>query len=291
MRKVFAFTITAFLAIGSLHAGNHKTIYMHGLKPFNNLTSCQGQATCSKGWNAQLYKNSDTLHVGYWTLVNPTYSYNTSSRKSGTVQLLGMLNAHCRRSQGKSCELICGSMGCYTISYVLATYNGDRKYNVTAVSALASAEGGSEVANIGTGLATAVVSALTNIFGGAITNAVLGASAFGALRTSYARSRWDHNRNNGTLFYHKAGDKGLWPFNWIWKGDHDRMVSFHSQCGYREIRKFSRCGGEKVKVGVFKKRTIYPYTGHYASSRVSRYGIQGAQHGYMSKTSSAQYKR
>ena len=291
MRTLLAFTITATVAFGSLSAGTHKTIYVHGLKPFNNLTSCQGQATCSTGWSQQKYTGADVLHVGYFSLVNPTLSFSTSSQKSGSVQVLSILNAECRRDQGKSCEFICGSMGCYTISYVLATYNGDLKYNVVAVSALASAGGGSEVANLGTGIVAGLASALTSIFGGALTSAILSTTAFGALTTSYARSRWDHNRNTGAIFYHKAGDKGLWPLNWIWEGTHDRMVSFHSACGYREIRKFSQCGGENVKTGLFKKKYISPWTGHVSSGNVSNKGIGDAQHGYMSKTASAQTKR
>ena len=272
---------------GNLWAGSHKIIYVHGLKA-KSYTDCQGKTKCYGGWNQQL-SASNIIHTGYFTWANPTENYS----KNGKNQLLANLNTYCRRDKNQSCEIVCGSMGCYTSSFVLANYNRSNIYNVHNVRALASAEGGSEVANIGTGVVMTLASKLPFPLNG-LMSWLVGKSSLRALMTSYARGRWDHNRNNGTIFYHKAGRKSLWPLNWIWPGDHDRMVAFHSACGYRSIQKYTGgCGGENVKIRwICTKRMrrkgkchryYAPFTGHKASLTVYKGVVNGAQHGFFSK--------
>src|SRR5690606_5595378 len=95
-------------------------------------------------WSAQ-DNSKPVAHVGYDGRYDPI---NFGSERGGP-RLLAMLNQHCRREQGTSCRIVNHSMGGLVTGYVVANYNSDGRYNIHYVSSLVSAEGGSELANIG----------------------------------------------------------------------------------------------------------------------------------------------
>ena len=222
-------------------------------------------------------------------------------RGRGSYQLLDNLNKYCRRDQGKSCQIVCGCMGCYTASLTISKYNRSQRYNITHSISLAAADGGSPIGSLAKGLIRTVAFSL-GIPGVLLSEALTKRhfSIINAARPSRARAAFDHNRNNGTQFYHKAtyippliNTGGL-----IRIFDRsDLVVTYSSACAYREQRKFRKCGGERVRVGwricmpgrwgrkCRRKnfRDVKPWTGHHASPSVGSGGIKGKVHGFFSK--------
>jgi len=169
----------------------------------------------------------------------------------------------------------------------VANYNRNRIYDINYVVSLASAEGGSELANIGVGAIRVLAKAIGGILGGLVADLALHNSALRALKTSYARGRWDHNRNNGILFYHTAGHYPKWYSDWIYPGKDDRVVAFHTTCGYRDIAGYSQCGGEKVRSCSWcfwqRKKNRSPFTGHKPSTSYSRSGVKESHNWFQTK--------
>ncbi len=249
-------------------------IYAHGFNfgvTQSDTVKCQNKTSCSGYWSTQ-DRNNPVRHVGYDGRFNPL-RFGTNR---GLTNMLSVLNAHCRRDQGKSCRIVNHSMGGLLTGYVVANYNRSRTYNIQYVSSLVSAEGGSELASVGS-----PILATLNAFTLGLANKLLSfPDAVRILRVSAARGAYDHNRNNGVSFYHIAGNTPfpwyLHPVNWVFPGKHDSVVAFHTTCGYRDVKKFKRCGGETITTGALwwkKKRTYYPFTGHRAHPRHSRYGV------------------
>lgn len=263
----------AFLFGTSLFA-SPTVIYIHGFNPnpfSNNTSACQGQSSCPY-WGTQDTSGRKVVHVGYDGRYNPL---NFGSDR-GVTRLLQTLNNECRRSRGQSCIIINHSMGGLTTSYVVANYNRYNTYNILYVSSLVSAEGGSELADIG----DPILRTLNFFTLGATDFFLASADAVRILRTSAARGAFDHNRNNGVIFYHIAGDTPfpwyLGYLNWIFPGDHDSVVAMHSTCAYRNIEDFGQCGGQSITSGMWwwKKTTHYvPWTGHYAHPGHDRRGV------------------
>jgi hypothetical protein len=253
-------------------------IYVHGFNfgvKQSQTVACHGKSSCSSYWSTQDTSNP-VIHVGYDGRYNPLEFGSTR----GVTRMLQVLNSHCRRDQGKSCRVVNHSMGGLITGYVVANYNRSNTYNIQYVSSIVSAEGGSELANIGDPILRTL-----NAFTLGLADFLLSfPSAVRILRTSAARSAYDHNRNNGVSFYHIAGNTPfpwyLHPLNWVFPGKHDSVVAMHTTCSYRNIKGFSRCGGETITTGAlwWKKKTTYStHTGHKAHPRHSRYGV-GVKH-------------
>lgn len=294
MRNFYKYLLSALLAVTALsattglYAGTHTTIYVHGMK-FKDYSYCQGKSTCAGAWDQQ--RTTPVVHTGWDGRLDP----GVMAPGRGAYQLLQNLNTYCRRDQGNSCEIVCGSMGCYTTSLTIAQYNTTNRYNVTHVISLAAADGGSEIGNIAEGL-VAMVASMIGISSTSLKQAITG-SEFTITRAampSRARAAFDHNRNNGTSFYHKATYVPVLGVHI--EGRDDLVVGFSSACAYRGIYDFEQCGGESVKIKncppwPFGKdcrktqyQTITPWTGHYASTSVSREGLKGHVHGWFSKS-------
>lgn len=244
-------------------------IYVHGFR-FGLTTetpACHLKTSCGY-WGKTDTTGRAIRIVGYDGRYNPLVHGSTR----GVVRLLDALNRYCRRDQGKSCVIVNHSMGGLVTGYTIANYNRSNTYNIHYVSSLVSAEGGSELANIGNPILR-TLSAFT--FG--ISDLLLKfPNAVQALTTSYTRSAYDHNRNNGVSFYHIAGDTPKWYINWIFNGDHDSVVAMHTTCGYRVVEDFTRCGGQSITTGWlwWKKTTNHsPHTGHKSHPKHSRYGV------------------
>ncbi len=282
--------LIAFAALGAtsqLSAGPHTTIYVHGMK-FKDYSYCQGKSSCKGAWDQQ--RTSPVVHTGWDGRMDP----GVYRAGRGSYQLLRNLNTYCRRDQGKSCEIVCGSMGCYTASLTVARYNTSNRYNITHVISLAAADGGSEIGSIAEG----IVGTIASMFGISSTDLkrAITRSDFTITRAampSRARAAFDHNRNNGVQFYHKVSYVPVLGVHI--KGRDDLVVGYSSACAYRGIYKFEKCGGERVKIKScppwpFGKKcrksqykTITPWTGHHASPSVSRSGLRGHVHGWFSK--------
>lgn len=237
---------------------NATVIYVHGFR-FGLTTdtpACHLKSSCGY-WGKTDNSGRQVRIVGYDGRYNPLIWGNTR----GVYRLLDALNRYCRRDQGKSCVIVNHSMGGLITGYTMAKYNADKRYNVHYVSSLVSAEGGSELANIG----NPILRTLSSWTFGISDLLLKFPNAVQALTTSYARGAYDHNRNNGVIFYHIAGDTPKWYINWIFNGDHDSVVAMHTTCSYRSVADFTKCGGQSITTGWWwwKKTTYHaPHTGH-----------------------------
>ncbi|MFH2096498.1 MAG: hypothetical protein ABIJ16_12380, partial [Bacteroidota bacterium] len=108
-----------------------------------------------------------------------------------------------------------------------------------------------------------------------------------ALNTHYARSKFDHNRNNGAIFYQVPAylDFNLFnPMSWpntLLPGKADGVVPFHSSCGYRVHESYSKCMGEYKTYGIlWWRRTEYltAWDAHRMHPAISIYGLN-SDHG------------
>ncbi len=277
MNRFFKLWLPAFslgLCLSTpLLAAEPTVVYVHGFalsfSPQATL-DCQDQATCPDYWGAQ-DTEYPVVHVGYDGRLNPL----RFGEGRGLTQILSVLNKYCRRDEGKSCRIVNHSMGGLLTGYVVDKYNRSNTYNIEYVSSIVSAENGSELATAG------------NVVLGALGPLAVGLSylldnfpdASRLLAVPAARGSYDHNRNNGVQFYHIAGEVSLSPMDprrWILRGDHDTVVSMHSTCGYRNVKKFTRCGGQTITTGALwwkKRKTYVPYSGHHAHPRHHHGGV------------------
>jgi hypothetical protein len=272
--KKSLFTTIYCLTVGGLFAAP-TTIYVHGfhfsIAKTETAKTCQGKSTCESYWGVQ-DNSTPVVHTGYDGRYNPT----VAGAERGSSRLLANLNAHCRRDRGQSCRIVNHSMGGLTTGFVLATYNRSNIYNVLYVTSMVSAEGGSELANIGSPVLTTL-----NIITLGLSNFFLNfPDAVSVLKTSAARAAYDHNLTNGTPFYHMAGNTPEWYIDWIFPGKHDTVLAMHSTCSYRDVKDFTRCGGESVTSGIWPFRSTKYYnthSGHYVHPRYSVTGL-GIKH-------------
>lgn len=256
-------------AAGSLAAAP-TTIYIHGfnfsIAKTETAKTCHGKTTCPSYWGVQ-DNSTPVVHTGYDGRFNPTIA----GAERGSTRLLANLNAYCRRDRGQSCRIVAHSMGGLTTGFVLANYNRTNTYNVLYSTAIVSAEGGSELANIGNPVLVTL-----NIVTLGMSNFFLNfPDAVSILKTSAARGAYDHNLTNGTPIYHMAGNTPEWYINWIFPGNHDTVLAMHSTCGYRDIASFTRCGGQSVTTGIWPFRSTRSYSAHSGHYPHPRYNIGG----------------
>lgn len=268
MKKTIYGSLIAILFAASPAFAETTVLYVHGFRFGLETTTPACHLKTSCGYWGNTDSSMPVRIVGYDGRYNPLVHGSTR----GVTRLLDALNKYCRRDQGKSCRIVNHSMGGLVTGYTIANYNRSNTYNIHYVSALVSAEGGSELANIG----NPILRTLNAVTFGAVDFFLHFPDAVRALTTSAARSAYDHNRTNGVNFYHIAGDTPHWLINAIFNGDHDRVVAMHSTCSYRGVEDFTQCGGQSITTGrLWWKKTKYhsPHSGHYSHPRHSRYGV------------------
>ena len=260
MRNKNILSILLLAAVGILPAALSATdykIYIHGFAN-DDKPACWNATTCPDRWNVQQAGN--VRHVTYNGWMDPV----VWSSDRGAYRLFGTLNTYCRT--GNRCIIVCHSMGCLTTGYVLDKWGSS--FNVIRVAALAAAEGGSELANVGSG-----ITLMSGILGIVAIQSWM--SAVPRLTTAGARGVYDHNDNGGALFYHTAGYKtGVGSI--LLPGEDDNVVAYHSACGMRDIK-----GYEKDQCGTFtgrtcwlcSKKTYYAWNAHYRYREINEYHI------------------
>lgn len=260
MRNKNILSVLLMAAVGILPAALSATdykIYIHGFAN-DDKPACWNATTCPDRWNVQ--QSGNVRHVTYNGWMDPT----VWSSDRGAYRLFGTLNTYCRT--GNRCIIVCHSMGCLTTGYVLDKWGSS--FNVIKVASMAAAQGGSELANVGTG-----ITILSGIFGIAAIQSWM--SAVPRLTTGGARGVYDHNDTGGALFYNTAGYKtGVGSI--IVSGEDDNVVGYHSACGMRDIK-----GYEKDQCGTFtgrtcwlcSKKTYYAFSGHYRYREINEYHI------------------
>lgn len=267
--------VAIFLVLGFEQIAAEKVIYTHGMNLVESNEACQdtriGESTKCGVWKG-ITPVGDYILVGYDGRKDPLLAEPTS----GTVRLLQMLNKYCRKDQGQSCRLVNESLGGFTAAATISKYNQTGIYNILYATQLVSAEGGSEIASLGD-TAINILRAVFNINSGPLDDLADSRSAIQALVVTKARSSFDHNRNNGSMFYHLAATKSIFIAEPFLPGQDDSLVAMHSSCGYRSSGAFSKCMGEKVKSCdlCFWERAVNvtPFEGHKMHPLLPNTGI------------------
>lgn len=254
-KSLFGMAILLFVSL-SLQAQTH-TIFIHGKSSKNH--NGIGTTDVNNYWAGM--SNSvpgSKIFIGYDGTTDPrTYG---SSRAQTNIST-GLTN-NCRGSN--SCKIVCHSAGCYAIEFWLSNLGStasSRGFNITKVTALAAASGGSELAS--------ALNGITFGFGGNAMDK--------ALIVSTARSSFNHNNTGGVPIYHVPGYKGMFGASAILPGEDDYAVAYHSACAYSRVGGVSKCQSSLTQgegIWPFRSNVTYnQYSGHFRAPSLSSAGL------------------
>lgn len=256
MRRIILGTAVALVLSTGLAAQTH-TIFVHG----KSDKSHNGTSTTDVNnyWgSASNVVSGSKYFVGYDGRTDPR-TYGTARAQTN---LTTVLTQRCKGSQ--TCKVVCHSAGCYATEYWLANLGGSaasKGFNITKVTALASASGGSELAS--------ALNGITFGFGG---NAMDQALKVGTARPSY-----NHNNTAGVAIYQVPGYKGMFGASAILPGEDDYAVAYHSSCAYNQAGGLNKCQySVRQYEGVWPfggNKTYTMFSGHYRASSVSSSGL------------------
>jgi hypothetical protein len=256
MKKIiFGMATLLFVSLG-LQAQTH-TIFIHGKSGKNH--NGIGTTDVNNYWAGMSNSVSGSkIFIGY----NGTTDPRTYGSSRAQTNISTGLTTYCKGS--KSCKIVCHSAGCYAIEYWLSKLGStasSKGFNITKVTALAAASGGSELA-----------SALNGITFGFAGNAM-----DKALIVSTARAAFNHNSTGGVPIYHVPGYKGMFGASAILPGEDDYAVAYHSSCAYSRVGGVSKCQSsltQKEGIWPFRKNVTYnQYSGHYRAPSLSSAGL------------------
>ncbi len=235
------------------------TVFVHGRSSSNH--NGVGASDVNSYWGTSTNNvTGKKIFIGYDGSSDP----RTYGSARAQTNLSTGLSTYCKT--GNTCRIVCHSAGCYATGYWLATALGGttasaKGFNISKVTALASAAGGSELA-----------SALNGISFG-----WLGSAMDKSLIVSTARSAFNQNNTGGVPIFHVAGYKGWFGASAILPSEDDGAVAYHSSCGY------SRVGGlDKCQASVTQSEGIWPfnstqtytqYQNHYRAPSINSYGL------------------
>jgi predicted alpha/beta hydrolase family esterase len=196
----------------------------------------------------------DTNTLNYKVYVN----WNTSQdwRKEGVSRLKTTLNDECRWGSTR-CVIVCHSTGCAITGKLL---DMQHSWPVEKVLALGSAEGGSEVAELASGIGMG--------------------SGLQHITPSIVRNAYDHNDTGGVPFIHLAGyDSGGSAAATILPGQDDGTVAFHSACAYSQVFSSTWCSNDYTWVwrstwygAKYVQRGVAQWSNHARSEYCGRDG-------------------
>jgi len=245
------------LAMG-LNAESY-VVFVHG-KSSNNHNGV-GATDVNSYWGASAnVVTGKKIFVGYDGTTDPT-TYGTARAQTN---LSTALTTYCKT--GNTCRIVCHSAGCYATEYWLSTALGGttaaaKGFNITKVTALASASGGSELA-----------SALN-----AITFGFAGNGMDKSLIVSTARARYNHNNTAGVTVNQVPGYKGMFGASAILPGEDDYAVAYHSSCAYSRVGGVSKCQSSLTQsegIWPFNSNVTYAqYQGHVRAASLTSTGL------------------
>jgi hypothetical protein len=255
------------LAIASLFAlslvssvlAESYVVFVHGKSGSNH--NGVGTTDVNSYWGASAnVVTGKKIFIGYDGTTDPR-TYGTARAQTN---ITSGLTTYCKT--GNTCRIICHSAGCYATEYWLSTALGgttasSKGFNITKVTALASASGGSELADS--------LNGITFGFGGnAMDN---------ALKVSNARSSYNHNNTGGVPIYQVPGYKGMFGASAILPGEDDFAVAYHSACAYSKVGGVSKCQSSLTQsegIWPFNSSVTYTqYQGHYRAPSLTSTGL------------------
>ena len=248
MRKISFLGVVltaALLVTGGLSAGT-KNIYLHGYQAWLigdpiNAYNCQDQTSCGY-WESQDTK-SNKVHVGW--LASEAWPF------FGVPRAMSIMDKYCR-SSSQYCTVICHSTGCPIAEYILDKYGS--RYYVNYVLAHGSAEGGTDMAEVG------------KLFG------FISGTGVYYLSQSVVRGYYDHNDTYGKTIYQTAGSKGN-VISFLLDGEDDGVVPEASACGYNRIFNANKCNGDWYYCPVWYNPLKTCTAGKYSNRRSREYYI------------------
>lgn len=256
MKKIILGTAVALVLSTGLAAQTH-TIFVHGKSGSNHNGT--GTTDVNNYWGTSKNVISGSKYfVGY----NGTTDPRTYGSARAQTNLTTVLTQRCRGSQ--TCKIICHSAGCYATEFWLANLGGtasSKGFNITKVTALASASGGSELAS--------ALNGITFGFGGNAMDQ--------SLKVGTARPAYNHNNTAGVAIYQVPGYKGMFGASAILPGEDDYAVAYHSACAYNQAGGLDKCQSSlSQREGVWPWRSTKTYTmfsGHYRAPSVPVAGL------------------
>ncbi|EIE02543.1 hypothetical protein LEP1GSC185_1805 [Leptospira licerasiae serovar Varillal str. VAR 010] len=247
--------VFASLFAGSLSAQTY-TVFIHGKSDSNH--NGVGTTDVNNYWGSAPNSVSGAkIFVGYDGTTDPR-TYGTARAQTNVTT---GLNTYCKGTN--SCKIVCHSAGCYAIEYWLSNLGAtasSKGYNLTKVTALASASGGSELAS--------ALNGITFGFGG---NAMDKSLIVGTARGAY-----NHNNTAGITVYQVPGYKGMAGASLILPGEDDYAVAFHSSCAYNKSGGVSVCQSSLTQSeGIWPFNSNVTYTQFQGHTRAPSVGSSG----------------
>lgn len=255
LRTTIALALT--LCLGASLSAQNRTVFIHGKSGSNH--NGVGTTDVNNYWGTSTNSVSGTkFFIGYDGTTDPR-TFGTA--RAQTNISTGITN-FCRGTN--SCKIVCHSAGCYAIEFWLSNLGAtaaSRGFNITSVTALAAASGGSELANS--------LQGITFGFGGNAMDV--------SLQTSAARSSFNHNITGGVTIFHVPGYKGMAGASLILPGEDDYAVAYHSSCGYNRTGGLSKCQQSLTQSeGIWpfnSNQTYVQYSGHLRAPSLNSTGL------------------
>ncbi len=254
--KVFLGILVAYFATIGVFAQTH-TIFVHGKSNSNHNGTGTTDVNNYWGTSHQTVGGSKYF-VGYDGTTDP----RTYGPARAQTNLTTVLQQRCTGSQ--SCRIVCHSAGCYATEFWLANLGGtaaSRGYNITRVTALASASGGSELAS--------ALNGITFGFGGNAMDQ--------SLRVGVARPAYNHNNTAGVPIFQVPGYKGMVGASAILPGEDDYAVAYHSSCAYNQAGGLDKCQSSITQYeGIWpfgSNKTYTMFQNHFRASSVPVTGL------------------
>lgn len=251
--------ISLFLVLALSVSAESYIIFVHGKSSSNH--NGVGVTDVNGYWGGMHTSvTGKKIFVGYDGTSDPR-TYGTARAQTN---LSSALTTYCK--VGNTCRVVCHSAGCYAIEYWLATALGGstataKGFNISKVTALAAASGGSELA-----------SSLDGISFGWLGNAM-----DKSLIVSTARSAFNHNNTGSVPIFHVPGYKGMFGASAILPGEDDYAVAYHSSCGYSRVGGVSKCQASLTQsegIWPFNSNVTYTqYQGHYRAPSLTSTGL------------------
>lgn len=275
MRKsgVLLFLLTMVISAGSLSA-EHYNLFVHGRSSKDHCSSIttinSAKADTNGYWSGWGYTPTGLPNIRYVGFDGErdggAFSWSTCGAQK---QFYDALNVFCRN--GNSCAVFTHSTGgLVAAKFFSQNQSSVPLFNITKVTLMASAHGGSELADIAVSLLGWAASIGWGKNGGELDHSV---------STAGARS-FDHNRSGGLRLRLTSGEgKDPETFYVTWAflpGTDDGVVANHSLCGINKVATVdASCAigngtmSESFGCGFLKlgKCTWYRYTPYYTVYR------------------------
>jgi hypothetical protein len=256
MRRTIIGVVSAMFLTTALSAQTY-TVFVHGKSGSNH--NGVGTTDVNNYWGTSPNTVSGSkIFIGYDGTTDPR-TYGTA--RAQTNISTGLSN-FCKGTN--TCKIVCHSAGCYATEFWLASLGAtasSKGFNITKVTALASASGGSE-------LASAQDGATFGFAGNAMDKSLI---------VSTARAAYNHNNTAGVGIYQVPGYKGAFGASAILPGEDDYAVAYHSACAYNKVGGLSKCQSSLTQYeGIWPFGGDVTYTmfsGHYRAGSIGSSGL------------------